>query len=103
VNQYITEGHEFVFDNVVMQLYRMRRFADPSTTTLDVPLPQLDKMPLVDPSRSWLLQLSVSLVDGADPKLVAQGLNELEAMRNRLKGVASLSIPERLSMDTRAR
>jgi mediator of RNA polymerase II transcription subunit 18, fungi type len=104
VNQYVVEGHEFVSDNVILFLHRMRRFPDPSDLTmLDIALPPLNDMPFVDPSRSWLLQVSLALIDGASPRIVAQGLSEIETVRTRLRGIVDLSIPDRLSMDTRSR
>jgi Med18 protein len=82
----------------------MRRFPDSSDiSTLDIALPQLNDMPLVDSSRSWLLQVSLALIDGASPRIVSQGLSELETVRTRLRGVVGLGIPDRLSMDTRSR
>jgi Med18 protein len=89
--------------NTVFFLHRMRRFPESVDLSLDAALPVFEKMPLVDPSRSWLLQVSLYIVDGANPELVNRGLKELETVKSRLTGVVNLSVPERLSMDTRAR
>lgn len=103
INQYIIGGHEFVINNTVLFVNRIRKFPDPTPSSLDTPLPQLEQMPLVDQSGSWLVQVSLNVVDGASPKLVKDAMSEVLGVQERLRGIVKLVTPDRLSMDTRAK
>lgn len=58
---------------------------------------------LLDPSGTYLLQVSLRVQDGSKPELMSRGISELVALRDMLKGVVELVVPDRLSLDTRLR
>jgi hypothetical protein len=100
----VVEGHEFVQNNVTLYLYRIRKFAEVLPPSVDKALPNLEQMPLLDDSGSWILRLTVNVLNGdKKPELIKQGMSEIDWARKRLHGVVDLVIPERLSMETKAR
>jgi hypothetical protein len=100
----VVEGHEFVLDNVVVYLHRIRKFAEVPLPTVDRPLPPLEQMPLLDESGAWILRMTLTILNGdKSPKLIEQAMNEIDLAKKRLGGVVDLVIPDRLSMDTKAR
>jgi mediator of RNA polymerase II transcription subunit 18 len=103
VAQHVVEGHRFVIGNVVLLLHRMKYFPGPDPATVAVPLPLLSDLKTVDPSDAWVLKASVVLSDGTNANILSAGTTELEKIRDDLKGIVNLVIPERLSMDTRVK
>lgn len=50
-----------------------------------------------------MLEASILMDRELKPELVTRATQELEAFRDQMKGVISLRVPERLSMDTRVK
>jgi mediator of RNA polymerase II transcription subunit 18, fungi type len=65
------------------------------------PLPPKDALKPLCPANSYLLSAVVRVSDGTNPNLVAEGSQELEALRETMRGVVKLQNPDRLALDTR--
>jgi len=105
VGEYMLDGHRFISRNTILLLHRIARLPSPtdSSSHLDRELPAFDTLKPVDPSGARLLHASIRLSDGSKADLLLQGTTELQAMQKMLKGVVDLVVPDRLSLDTRAR
>jgi Med18 protein len=87
-----------VHGNVVLLLYRILPLPA-SMTSYNGPLPA--KLKPLCPADSYVLSAVVRLSDGTNPNLVAEGVRELEGLRETMKGTVKFENPDRLSMDTR--
>jgi mediator of RNA polymerase II transcription subunit 18 len=81
----------------------MKYIPGPDPTSVADPLPALSEMKHVDPSDAWILKAHVVLSDGTNANILSKGTVELEKVQGDLKGIVNLTIPERLSMDTRVK
>jgi mediator of RNA polymerase II transcription subunit 18 len=81
----------------------VRRFPESVFSGPSSALPALDQFPPVDPSNTTLLQASIDLLDSTSTELVTAALTELKSLKDRLKGVVELIVPDRLSFDTRVK
>ncbi|KAG8624254.1 hypothetical protein KVT40_007321 [Elsinoe batatas] len=104
VNEYLTEGHRFVYRDVVLHLHRVlvTKTSSPGDG-MSTTLPALEDLALLDASGAFVLEATVRVEDRSKPALVQGAMEQLLALRNELKGAIELRVPERLSMDTRVR
>lgn len=66
-------------------------------------LPSFASLELLDPSGAYILEAKVRVQDVRDSNLLDIGADELLAFQKEMKGCVELSIPDRLSLDTRVR
>ncbi|KAF2220126.1 mediator complex, subunit Med18 [Elsinoe ampelina] len=104
VNEYFTEGHRFVYRDVVLHLHRVlvTKTSSPGEG-MSMTQPALEDLGLLDASGAFVLEATVRVEDRSKPALVQGAMEQLLALRNELKGAIELRVPERLSMDTRVR
>ena len=58
---------------------------------------------LLDPSGTYTLEAQIKVQDGSKVELMNRGMNELQNLKETLKGVVDLDVGDRLAMDTRVR
>ncbi|KAF2100577.1 hypothetical protein NA57DRAFT_74181 [Rhizodiscina lignyota] len=105
ITEFMTEGYQFVTGNIVLNMYRPLQF-HPTESVLSSPreaLPPLDSLQPLDESGAYLLEASILLGSELKPEIETQGTNELRDLQARMKGVVTLKVPERLSLDTRVK
>lgn len=95
--EYVTETQRFVVNDVVLSLQRVLVY-----TPVEV-VPELKSCKLLDASGAFVVEATVRIEDRASPPLVLAAVEQLNALRNELRGVIAFKAPERLSMDSRVK
>ena len=118
LSEYALEGHRVIHNNVIILLHRLLRApgrrrskGDASAHSLHDQMrvvslntvPDFESWTPIDPSGTYLLQASVRVQDGSKPESMTIATNELDTLKEMMKGVVELGAAERLSMDTRVR
>ncbi|KAI9676782.1 MAG: Mediator of RNA polymerase II transcription subunit 18 [Trizodia sp. TS-e1964] len=109
--EYVLEGHQAIHNNIILHLFRIRRFpkrsqsqaASNSGPSPLKRLPPLKSLRLLDPSGGYILQASIRLQDGGKPESISLGVDELKQFKELTKGVIELDAGERLALDTRVK
>lgn len=105
VTEFFVEGHRLIRGNVVIFLHRVLH--QPGVRNLQeapkAKLPSFASLQLLDSSGAYILEAKVRVQDGRDSNLLDAGANELQAFQKEMKGCVELSVPDRLSLDTRVR
>ncbi|KAF2692286.1 hypothetical protein K458DRAFT_286095 [Lentithecium fluviatile CBS 122367] len=105
VSEYYIEGHRFVHGNVVIFLYRLLH--EPGVRSLEtapkVDLPAFSALQPFDPSGAYMLEAKVRVQDLNTPAVLENGVGQLKAFRQQMKGCVELELPDRLAMDTRVK
>lgn len=105
VTEYYVEGQRFVHGNVIIFLHRVLH--EPGVRNLqDSPkthLPPFASLQLLDQSGAYILEAKVRVQDLREPSVLETGVNELKAFQSQMKGCVELSLPDRLSLDTRVK
>lgn len=60
-------------------------------------------MQLLDQSGTYILEAKVRVQDFKDASVLEAGVNELKAFQTSMRGCVELSLPDRLTMDTRVK
>lgn len=102
VTEYVVEGDVFIYNDTVLYLQRVLNFPtdDQNTQRPRTSLPPLKDLTLLDPSRSYLLQASATVQDGANPEAATA---RLYGLRDQLRTSVKLEQADRLSLDTRVK
>lgn len=95
--EYVTETQRFVVNDVVLGLQRVLVYTPGEV------VPELKSCKLLDASGAFVVEATVRIADRASPPLVLAAVEQLNALRNELRGVIAFKAPERLSMDSRVR
>ncbi|KAF2127311.1 hypothetical protein P153DRAFT_344843 [Dothidotthia symphoricarpi CBS 119687] len=105
VTEYYVQGHRYVHGNVVISLHRVLH--EPGVRNLQqapkTTLPPFAALDLLDPSGAYVLEAKVRVQDFNNATVLESGVNELKRFQTQMKGCVELSIPDRLSLDTRVR
>ncbi|KAH6639530.1 mediator complex, subunit Med18 [Boeremia exigua] len=105
VTEYYIEGHRFVHRNVVIFLHRVLH--EPGVRNLQtepkVKPPAFEALQLLDQSGTYILEAKVRVQDFKDASVLESGVGELKAFQTSMKGCVELSLPDRLTMDTRVK
>lgn len=103
VNQYLTDGHRFIHNNIVIRIYRIKLVPEGTGALepLDAPLPAPEELKLLDQSGTWMMEVFIRIADGTNSKLLGEATKELLALQREVEGAIDLRVPERLSLDTR--
>jgi hypothetical protein len=97
----VVEGQRVVHNNIVLLLNRLLIQQGKPLGPINAPLaPYSDYKPL-DPADGYVLQATIRLVDGGNPKVVSLASEELDVLRRTMAGVIHMEAPDRLSLDTR--
>jgi mediator of RNA polymerase II transcription subunit 18 len=98
-------GHRFVIGNVIVRIFRVLVTHQllPSDKVLEgLPLP-LSDLQLLDPSNTYMVEVSVRMEDRKNTKIAEQAIAELQSFQNAVDGVIDLRVPQRLALDTRVK
>lgn len=101
VSTYTISGHRFTHNSASLVLYRVTLPAAAVKTDSASGGPSQTR--LLDPSGTYILQVSVRVQDGSKVETMTKGVNELLGLKETLKGVVELEIGDRLALDTRVR
>lgn len=102
--QYVL-GHRFVSGNVVVRIQRVHLAKEQMQTdkVLEGPPLPLSDLEILDPSGTFLIEVSVRMEDRKNTKIAEQAFAELEKFKRNMEGVIDLRVPDRLSLDTRVK
>jgi mediator of RNA polymerase II transcription subunit 18 len=98
-------GHRFVIGNVIVRIFRVLVTHQllPADKVLEgLPLP-LSDLQLLDPSNTYMVEVSVRMKDRKNTKIAEQAIAELQSFQNAVDGVIDLRVPQRLALDTRVK
>jgi mediator of RNA polymerase II transcription subunit 18 len=98
-------GHRFVTGNVIVRIFRvlLTQHQLPADKVLEGrPLP-LSELQLLDPSNTYMVEVSVRMEDRKNTKIAEQAIAELLQFQNAVEGVIDLRVPQRLALDTRVK
>jgi mediator of RNA polymerase II transcription subunit 18 len=105
VTEYYVEGHRFILGNVVIFLHRILH--EPGVRSVeDAPrtkLPSFAALQLLDLSGAYILEAKVRVQDFKEATILESGVNELKDFQKQMRGCVELSLPDRLSLDTRVK
>ncbi|KAK2749643.1 hypothetical protein FQN57_005865 [Myotisia sp. PD_48] len=104
-SEYLVEGDVIILDEIVLFVHRVLNFP-PDEKPPVAPrtyLPPLDKMTLLDPTGSYVLQACLTIQDSSSPDLLKAASQRVLALKEQLKSSVKLEPADRLSLDTRVR
>ncbi|KAH7360035.1 mediator complex, subunit Med18 [Pyrenochaeta sp. MPI-SDFR-AT-0127] len=105
VTEYYVEGHRFVYSNVVIYLHRVLH--EPGVRSIQetpkIELPSFAALELLDPSGAYILEAKVRVQEFNNSTVLEAGVSELKKFQKEMKGCVELSLPDRLSLDTRVK
>ncbi|KAL5120564.1 hypothetical protein ACEQ8H_001583 [Pleosporales sp. CAS-2024a] len=105
VTEYFVQGHRFVHGNVIVFLHRVLH--EPGVRSLQqkpkTKLPDFAALQLLDMSGAYILEAKVRVQDFKDAATLESGVNELKEFQKQMMGCVELSLPDRLSLDTRVK
>lgn len=99
-------GHRFVSRNVVVRIFRLlwtQQEALAADKVLEGPPLALSELQVLDPSGTYVVEVSVRLEDRKNTKIASEAVAELEGFRRSVEGVIDLKVPDRLALDTRVK
>tara|TARA_R110002003_G_scaffold52_24_gene4582 strand:- start:16857 stop:17294 length:438 start_codon:yes stop_codon:yes gene_type:complete len=105
VTEYYVEGHRFILGNVVIFLHRILH--EPGVRSVEeapkTKLPSFAALQLLDLSGAYILEAKVRVQDFKEATILESGVNELKDFQKQMRGCVELSLPDRLSLDTRVK
>jgi mediator of RNA polymerase II transcription subunit 18 len=99
-------GHRFVSGNVVIRIFRVLLPASqqiPADEILDGPPLPVSALEVLDPSGTYVVEVSVRMEDRKNTKIAQQAVAELVGFKQSVEGVIDLRVPDRLALDTRVK
>jgi mediator of RNA polymerase II transcription subunit 18 len=98
-------GHRFVTGNVIVRIFRVLLTQQqlPADKVLEGPPLPLSELQLLDPSNTYMVEVSVRMEDRKNTKIAEQAIAELLQFQNAVEGVIDLRVPQRLALDTRVK
>ena len=105
VTEYYVEGHRYVHGSVIILLYRVLHEAGVRNIqeAPKVKLPSFAGLELLDPSGAYILEAKVRVLEFSNPVVLENGVNELKKFQTQMRGCVDLTLPDRLSLDTRVK
>lgn len=105
MSEYVIEGQRLVCKDIVLTLQRILYFkpTEPPQSGPHTVMPVVEDMQLLDGSGAFILEACVRIDDRTKPTLVQSATEELNWVKNELKGSVDLRTPERLALDTRVK
>jgi mediator of RNA polymerase II transcription subunit 18 len=98
-------GHRFVSGNVVIRIFRVLLTTQqlPANKILEgSPLP-VSELNVLDPSGTYVVEVSVRMEDRKNTKIAEQAVAELRVFKQSVEGAIDLRVPDRLALDTRVK
>jgi len=98
-------GHRFVSGNVVIRIFRVLLTAQqfPADKILEGPPLPVSALEVLDPSGTYVVEVSVRMEDRKNTKIAQQAIAELVGFKQSVEGVLDLRVPDRLALDTRVK
>ena len=106
LGQQYTLGHRFVSSNVVIRIFRVLLPAQqqlPADKILEGPPLPVSELSILDPSGTYVVEVSVRMEDRKNTKIAEQAVAELRVFKQSVEGVIDLRVPDRLALDTRVK
>ena len=105
VSEYYIEGHRFVHENIVLFLHRVLH--EPGVRSLETEpkqhLPRFDALQPLDPSGAYILEAKIRVQDINNAAETDAAVEELRRFQTQMKGCVTMTLPDRLALDTRVR
>jgi mediator of RNA polymerase II transcription subunit 18 len=98
-------GHRFVSGNVVIRIFRILLTTQqlPADKILEGPPLPVSELNVLDPSGTYVVEVSVRMEDRKNTKIAEQAVAELRVFKQSVEGVIDLRVPDRLALDTRVK
>lgn len=98
-------GHRFVIGNVIVRVFRVLLTQQQLSAykVLEGPPLPLSDLQLLDPSDTYMVEVSVRMEDRKNTKIADQAYAELLTFQRTVEGVIDLRVPQRLALDTRVK
>lgn len=98
-------GHRFVSGNVVIRIFRVLLSTQqlPADEILEGPPLPASELNVLDPSGTYVVEVSVRMEDRKKTKITEQAVAELRVFKQSVEGVIDLRVPDRLALDTRVK
>ena len=105
LGQQYSLGHRFVSGNVVIRIFRVLLTAQqlPADKILEGPPLAVAELDVLDPSGTYVVEVSVRVEDRKNAKIAEQAVAELRVFKQSVEGVIDLRVPDRLALDTRVK
>ncbi|KAM0715651.1 hypothetical protein Q7P37_009149 [Cladosporium fusiforme] len=105
VGQHYVLGHRFVKGNVIVRIFRVLVTQQQLSADkiLEGPPLALSELQVLDPSGTYMVEVSVRMEDRKNTTIAGQAIAELESFKKNVEGVIDLRVPDRLALDTRVR
>lgn len=102
--QYVL-GHRFVSGNVVIRIFRVLLTTQQlhADKILEGPPLSVAELSVLDPSGTYVVEVSVRIEDRKNTKIAEQAIAELRVFKQSVEGVIDLRVPDRLALDTRVK
>ncbi len=105
VHEYYIEAQRFVYGNVIIYLRRV--LYEPGLRSVQdapkVEVPSFASLQLLDSSGAYELVAKVRVQDFNNAAVLEAGVDELKKFQKEMKGCVELSLPDRLSFDSRVK
>lgn len=96
VNQYWLKGIRFFYGDVIIEIFKLF-VRDDNSAASDGKL----KLSLLDESNTFQIKAYINFPKGASVDLVNQGTKDLNKLKESLKNLFELEVPDRMYMDSR--
>lgn len=98
-------GHRFVMGNVVIRIFRVLLTTQqfPADKILEGPPLAVSELEVLDPSGTYMVEVSVRVEDRKNTKIAERAYAELLGFKAEVEGVLDLRTPDRLALDTRVK
>lgn len=98
-------GHRFVSGNIIVRIFRILIATQipPADKLLMGTPPTTAELEILDPSGTYMVEVSIRMEDRKNTKIAEQAHAELKAFKQNMEGCIDLRMPDRLSLDTRVK
>lgn len=105
LGQQYSLGHRFVQGNVVIRIFRVLLTTQqfPADKILEGPPLSVSELEVLDPSGTYMVEVSVRMEDRKNTKIAQQAVVELMSFKREVEGAIDLRVPDRLALDTRVK
>ena len=98
----IQVGERFTYGNIDIRI--LQTYAMPGTgSPLDAAPRNIETLTALDPSGSYVLQALLLVGEDSKPEIMSSAFDEMQRLKETLRGVVDLQIGDRLVMNTRLR
>lgn len=104
LSEYTLYGTRFTQNNIDLRI--QHALVDQSIQELSSPPAvsnPVETMQAIDDSGGYILQASIRVLDDSKPEVMSTAYNELQDLKDTLRGLVELDLGDRIAMNTRIR